>query len=750
MVALFTFTVFLSAALLFAVQPMVAKTLLPIFGGGSSVWTTCMLFYQSVLLLGYLYAHVLLTRFTRRWQIAIHSLVLAGAVVAGVMIDSPTAPPGGSSFPVPWLLGQLMLVSGLPFFAISSAGPLLQGWFARTDHPRAHNPYFLYAASNAGSLIGLLAYPLVIERSFGLSAQRSNWLIGLAVFSVLAVFAALQAKRSISTETPSGPTPIDGSINWKQRGLWIFLAFVPSCMLLGVTSYITTDIAAFPLLWVIPLAIYLITMIIAFSFDMTGLVRWGGRPMLLVLMAAMVLLILGEDQHAGAPLGWNLVIQLGLLAAVGMYAHGRLASLKPAASRLTEYYLMLSIGGALGGVFIAVVAPLVFVGPFEYHLALIAAAATLPTLIEGKKRKRLRIIMPLVALGCILLVEIMRGMLDMDTEEGFGAGLLLAAIVVGPALLTYMSWKDGVTCASVLAVLLGSLIVRDLGDPTIIHRARTFYGIHEVFETQSRFKDGRTDVTSTLHTLMHGTTTHGVQLMDGPLVKLPLTYYHFDGPIGRLFMQMENAEGGGQPRRVGLIGLGSGAMAAYGRPGDEFVFFEIDPAVAQIASDPDLFTYLADSAADVQIRLGDGRVELERSALAGEPRFDLLVVDAFSSDAIPAHLLTVESMAIYLERLNPGGTILMHITNRHLNLLPICFALGQQAGVRTMLCEDFLDPQRVQDSKRYDSIWVAMTNDDAHFREAANAGFVGIVSVPNPKPAWTDQSSNILDILRTD
>lgn len=750
MVALFTFTVFLSAALLFAVQPMVAKTLLPIFGGGSSVWTTCMLFYQSVLLLGYLYAHVLLTRFSRRSQIVIHSLVLAGAVVAGVLVDTPTAPSGGSSFPVPWLLAQLLLVSGLPFFAISSAGPLLQGWFARTDHPRAHNPYFLYAASNAGSLIGLLAYPFVIERSFGLAEQRNNWLIGLSVFSVLAVFAALQSKRAVSVEAPSGPREIDGSGNWKQRGLWIFLAFVPSCMLLGVTSYITTDIAAFPLLWVIPLAIYLLTMIIAFSFNMSGIVRYAGRPMLLVMMGAMVLLILSEDQHAGAPLVWNLGIQLALLAAVGMYAHGRLASLKPNASRLTEYYLLLSIGGALGGVFIGVVAPLIFVGPFEYHLALVAAAATLPTLLEGTKLKRLRVLMPLLALGYLVVVMITRRALDADTSEGAGAGLLLAAIVVGPALLTYMSWKDGVACAMVLAVLLGSLIVRDLSDPTIIHRARTFYGIHEVIETQTRFKDREADAVSRLHTLMHGTTAHGVQLMDGPLVMLPLTYYHYDGPIGRLFVQMENANDSDRSRRVALIGLGTGAMAAYGRPGDEFLFLEIDPAVAQIALNTELFTYLADSAADVRIRLGDGRVELERSAMIGEPGFDVLVVDAFSSDAIPAHLLTVEAMSIYQQRLNDDGLILMHITNRHLDLLPICFALGEQAGFRTLVCEDFLGPQRARDSKRYDSIWIAMTNDETHLRSAINAGFVEIVRVADPKRAWTDQSSNILDILRTD
>ena len=750
MVALFTFTVFLSAALLFAVQPMVAKSLLPIFGGGSSVWTTCMLFYQSVLLLGYLYAHVLLTRLTRRWQITIHTLVLGSAVVAGVLIDAPAAPPGGSSFPVPWLLGQLLLVSGLPFFAIASAGPLLQGWFARTDHPRAHNPYFLYAASNAGSLIGLLAYPLVIERSFGLSQQRSNWLMGLAVFSVLAVFAAMQSRRSATPQTQDGTESAEAPICWKQRGLWVFLAFVPSSMLLGVTSYITTDIAAFPLLWVIPLAIYLLTMIIAFSCRMDGLVKWGGRPMLLVLMAAMVLLVLGEDQHAGAPLVWNLAIQLALLAAVGMYAHGRLAMLKPNASRLTEYYLMLSVGGALGGVFIGVVAPLVFVGPFEYHLALVAAAATLPTINEAGRRNRLRIVMPTIALGCILLVVIARGFSEMNTDEGLGAGVLLAGIVVGPAVLMYMSWKDGIACASVLAVLLGSLVVRDLSDPTVVHRARTFYGIHEVLETQTRFRDRGTDAVSTLHTLMHGTTTHGVQMMDGPLVMLPLTYYHYDGPVGRLFVQMENAEDGAQPRGVGLIGLGSGAMAAYGRPGDVFLFFEIDPAVAQIATDPTLFAYLSDSAADVQIRLGDGRVGLERSAMAGEPGFDLLVIDAFSSDAIPAHLLTVEAMAVYADRLNQGGMILMHITNRHLDLLPICFALGQQAGMRTMVCEDFLGRQRAAESKRYDSTWIVMTNEPASIRQAGNAGFVEILSVPDPKRAWTDQSSNILDILRTE
>ncbi len=747
MVKLFTITVFLSAALLFAVQPMVAKTMLPIFGGGSSVWTTSMLFYQITLLLGYIYAHVLMTRFSKRVQISVHLSLLAAAIMAGVLFAAPVAPADGSRFPVPYLLGQLALVSGLPFFAISSAGPLLQGWFARTGHSRAHDPYFLYAASNAGSLIGLLGYPFVIEPSLALDDQREVWLIGLGLFSMLAIGAAMFARSGSLPEQAARGKPDAAPISWRQRGRWVFLAFVPSSMLLGVTSYITTDIASFPLLWVIPLAVYLLTMIAAFSFNAKKLEDRTARPMLVTIIAALVLLILGEQSMSGAPILWVVLIQLILLAGVGVFSHARLAADRPPASKLTEFFLMMSLGGALGGVLNGFVAPLVFNGPFEYHLALIAAAATLPAVLERKKRIRIRWMMPLLALGYIgaIALTMTRLSMMMDNMQLF-FGLSTALLIAGPAVMMYMSWRDGIAASMVIAVLLGAVVLDDSINPAITHRTRTFYGVHTTTNALSLYHNESVRI----HELYHGTTRHGMQIVEpAELRSIPLSYYHPDAPAGRLVGKI--LEEHPSPMRMGFVGLGSGAMAAYPRENDEVVFFEIDPEVARIANDPAIFTYLQDSPSDIEVRIVDGRIGLERSHADGEPAFDLLMIDAFSSDSIPVHLLTLEAMEVYFQRLSNDGVLLLHISNRNLDLKPLCNALGKEMekryGVYALLGYEYLDDVVVEYTKRDSSIWVMMTKDRDRAQRALHAKF-GLFpeDIKQMKP-WTDQSSDILDIL---
>ncbi len=753
MVFLFTITVFLSAGLLFSVQPMVAKTLLPIFGGGSSVWTTCMLFYQTVLLIGYLYAHVLLTRFSKRAQIGIHAVVLVSALVVGVMIDTPVAPSAGSDFPVPWLLGQLALVSGLPFFAISSAGPLIQGWFSKTGHTRAHDPYFLYAASNAGSLIGLLAYPFVIEPGLGLDEQRHWWLIGLGVFAVMALWGAsltrsanAKGSEKIKAKGKVDEQAVEEQVTWKRRGLWVFLAFVPSSMLLGVTSFITTDVASFPLLWVIPLALYLVTMIIAFAANAEKLVKDAARPMLVAVIASLVLLILGQQSGAGAPLIWVLLIQLLLLTVVGVYAHGRLAADRPHAGRLTEFYLMMSIGGALGGVFNGFVAPLVFPDAYEYHLALIAAVATIPALADAKKRLRMRWTMPLVTVVYLGFVFLFRKYADVivpgwSDNEMLAQGAILGLLIAGPSVLMYMSWRDGIACSLTLAALLIAVIVQDLSNPLVIHRSRTFYGLHTVINRLDFYEDQVVQV----HKLKHGTTSHGMQIVGAEFRKLPLSYYHNDGPVGKYFIRLIEADP--KARRMAFIGLGSGAMAAYGRPGDEITFFEIDPEIVRIAQDPELFTFLADSQAEIDIVIGDGRLNLDRSEQSGEPEFDVVLVDAFSSDAIPMHLLTVEAMELYFERLTTDGVLVLHISNRHLELAPVCYALGEAVGAYTLLGREILDAEVSERTNRESSVWVVMTRDRPSAELALKAGFRVIAGDEEPMDPWTDQSSNILEVF---
>ncbi len=817
MVFIFTITVFLSAALLFSVQPMVAKTLLPVFGGGSSVWTTCMLFYQTLLLLGYLYAHILMTRFGRRSQMLIHSCVLIIAIAAGIAFQTPNAPPHASTFPVPWIIGQLLLISGLPFFAISSAGPLIQGWFARTGHHRAHDPYFLYAASNAGSLIGLLVYPLIFEPNLGVGMQRQFWLIGFGVFILLATYAAsrtkrpekltpkeakrrrklaqrltqtdqeLEARGPIVTPTPESaehaPHKLE-PITWARRLKWIYLAFVPSSVLLGVTTYITTDVVSLPLLWVLPLAIYLVTMIIAFGAHSERAVRDFTRPMVILVIGAMVLLMANE-MHAEGPMFLIIIVEMLLLFAVGIVCHSRLALDRPDAVHLTEFYLLMSVGGALGGFFNGIVAPLIFTTNLEYPIALVLALAVLPWSadlagVAAKKARRIkitrRVMLPAISLVYILIMgfygsAISAFLHQLITGEPLGevpVNMTLVALTSSvPPLLVYLAWKDGLACALTLLFPMVAIQYSTLNDAQTIYRARTFYGTHKV--TQQYLYDGANDRMVYVHVIHHGTTIHGIQYLEPDLELEPLGYYHFDGPCGMIMGTMKDMRPDGA--RIGIMGLGSGAMAAHGRAQDSITFFEIDPEVEHIAEDPELFTFLEKAPADIEVRLGDGRKLIEDSEKNHEPKFDLIHADAFSSDSIPTHLLTVEAINLYFDRLTDDGMIVLHISNRYLNLAPLVYELAMHTtGIPPIILEDRHIPED-QRLYRFKSVWMVLSKDPrTELRIAERAleraklehpeitdeaeleglSMCAVYQVPEEDRirVWTDDYSNILSVIR--
>lgn len=760
MVLVFTIAVFLAAALLFGVQPMVAKALLPDFGGGSSVWTTCMLFFQSMLIAGYLYAHLLLTRVPRKTQFVVHGVVLVAALVVGWVFSEPVPPPGASEFPVPWLLGQLFLVAGLPYFAISSAGPLLQGWFARTGHARAHDPYFLYAASNAGSFVGLLAYPFIFEPALGLDRQRALWLGLFAVFGALA-FVCLRRTRQDRFESLAAAAT-DGAagtevITWKRRFWWMFLAFVPSTVLLSVTTHITTDVASFPLLWVVPLAIYLLTMILAFSGRAAYFVTTFARPMVLALVAALVLLVawVGSDQMA--PMWANIGVQLAVLFTVGVYGHARLAMDRPVASRLTEYFLVVSVGGALGGFFNGIVAPLLFANDLEYQIGLVLALLMLPGRArpEGVSRRQFwahRLVIPAASLACyagaVLLTPWLQGLIvrffgdETPRNEamagGAGVGILMLWLIP-PGVLIYMGWRDRVTATGAMVFpVIGVLLTVQL-DERIIHRERTFFGIHVV--------ERNADPTGehVLHSMVHGTTMHGMQLVDDPeRAPIPLGYYHPLGPCGALMRVLHAIRP--DAARMAVVGLGAGGMAFYGRQTDDVVFMEIDPAVARIAQDTRFFTYLSGAKGDTQIRLGDGRLLLEESEGAGEARFDAIIVDAFSSDSIPTHLLTEEAIALYFRRIAPDGFVALHISNRHLNLQTLVTALARSEASYALVFDDQVPDEVRQRDFRFASVWMVLTKDRDTGNRLLREGFVADTSEPTIRP-WTDQYSNLLSVI---
>lgn len=817
MVLIFTLTVFLSACLLFSVQPMVAKTLLPVFGGGSSVWTTCMLFYQTILLLGYLYAHILMTRFGRTAQMLIHTGVLVLALVAGLMFDTPSAPPEASTFPVPWLIGQLLLVSGLPFFAISSAGPLIQGWFARTGHHRANDPYFLYAASNAGSLIGLLAYPLVIEWTLGVTKQREMWLLGFGLFILLAIFAAsrtqkekkltqkeakrkrkleqrmkkedqeIEARGAMVTPTPESEEHAqrkDAPITWVRRLYWVYLAFVPSTVLLGVTSYITTDVMSLPLLWVLPLALYLITMIVAFGAHVERAVRDFTRPMVILIIGAMVLLM-ANQMHAEGPMYLIAIVELLLLFAVGVVCHGRLAMDRPDAKHLTEFYLLMSVGGAMGGLFNGIIAPLVFSTNLEYPIALVLAVAVLPwstdlVSVTAEKARKIRltrrVVLPAISLTYVLFLGFFGAKLVAFTHELITGEeyvitpvnmTLVALTTAVPPLLVYLAWKDGLACALTLLFPMVAIQYSAISDIRTIYRARTFYGIHEV--TKQLVIDDVNERVVRIHVIHHGTTIHGIQYLEEDLELQPLGYYHFNGPCGMIMNTMKAMRPEGA--RIGIMGLGSGAIAAHGREQDEITFFEIDPEVETIARDPELFTFLEKAPADIEVRLGDGRKLVEDSQEMGEPKFDLLHADAFSSDSIPTHLLTVEAMNLYLDRIEDDGMVVMHISNRYLDLAPLIYELAMATtGIPPIMVEDTVIPPE-QEMYRFASTWMVIVKDpmtairiaeraldqaerlypDIEDEQALeNKSICYVYQVPEEERVrvWTDDYSNILSFIK--
>ncbi|MGJ8637396.1 MAG: fused MFS/spermidine synthase [Phycisphaerales bacterium] len=754
MVLYFIATVFLSATLLFSVQPMVAKTLLPVFGGSSSVWTTCMLFYQTVLLLGYLYAHFVMKRVSRKVQLVGHVAMLVVALVAGIVWDTPVPPPEATTFPVPWLILQLMLVSGLPFFMISSAGPLVQGWFARTGHARSHDPYFLYAASNAGSLIGLLAYPFVIEPMLGLDTQRVVWLSGFGVFVLLSVGAILMTKPKRVEQDDSVATIDDETISWKRRMRWMFYAFVPSTMLLGVTSHISMDVASFPMLWVLPLAVYILTMIIAFAVNPSKLVESMRKPVVASLIGAGI--IVASNIQSIAIIEAVIAVQMILLTTVGLLGHGMLSADRPKASHLTEFYLVMSIGGALGGFFNGIVAPLIFETTWEYQIALLCGAALLPwrkisKITDPKLRKRAKFVrygIPVVS----LLIVVLSGMTAASLIQYLGllewaSVILIVMMVLIPMVLLAFGWRDGFASVLIMLVPVGIAAVEDYLDPRMLYRERTFYGVLSVVD-QSYF-DPNTSELGVVRSLQHGTTDHGIEVIDvdrvGPAT--PQGYYNPMSPCGMTIRAVQQMRPAGM--RMGAVGLGTGAVAAFNRDNDLINYFEIDPGVADIAQNPEYFSYLSDAKGELTIELGDGRLLLEQQRINNDPAYDLLIIDAFSSDSIPVHLLTEEAMGLYFDRVTDDGIVLIHISNRHLDLHPLIYKLGKAHDSIVMYRNQ---PQNEidEDQQQYwlPSIWMAMTKDQ---QSAIALNREGMQEMTQPKfdvRIWTDQYSNILPLFQ--
>jgi hypothetical protein len=656
--AVFMASLFLSALLLFVVQPLFAKMILPRLGGAPSVWAVSLCFFQAVLLAGYCYAHLLNRLFSQRGVLLAHSALLASAALT-LPVGLPAGAEPRVGEPYFWLLGVLALGVGVPFFAVSANAPLLQSWFARSGHPHAADPYFLYGASNFGSLIALLAYPVALEPAVGVSMQARVWTGGFVLLALLiaACGALSTARNKPATAATSENDNADAtSLVWSQRTRWAVLAFVPSGLLVAFTGYLTADIASVPFLWVMPLALFLATFILAFR-------ERSLLPHRLLLKAQPLMIagaLLAQSALGGA--GWLLTVATGFGAffVTAMVCHRELYDSRPTPRHLTDFYMWMSLGGVLGGIFAALVAPQVFNAIYELPILLILGLACRPGVaaaladrgeITAGSRSPLMLLVVVTAVAlCLALFsapDILHRIIVLPPLAV--AALLMLANRELPFRLLAHAAVGGLTL-----LLLPSALSRGTAE-------RSFFGIHRVLLEG----DGSVRV------LMHGTTIHGAERIrdkSGNLVAYPVpsTYFYPRSPLARgvaAARQVNVKLAGGLV--VGIVGLGAGSMSCHSRPDETWRFYEIDPVVVRIAHDVRQFTFLSRCRPSTDIVLGDARLSLAREP-AG--RFDYLIIDAFSSDAIPVHLLTREAIALFLHKLAPDGILALHISNRHLDL----------------------------------------------------------------------------------
>jgi SAM-dependent methyltransferase len=670
---LFAVTIFASAFLLFLVQPIVAKQILPWFGGSAAVWATCLVFFQTTLLLGYAYADFTVRRLRPRAQVRLHVALLIVSLIALPIVPSAWFKPNGTENPIFLILGLLGATIGLPYFLLSTTSPLVQAWFARRF--AGHNPYRLFALSNLASLLALLGYPLLLEPWVATRMQAWSWSACYALFVGLAgaaAFASLKGGANEAMTRSEGTATTEPPPTAVRQILWCTLAATGSLMLLAVSNHITQNVASVPLLWIVPLTIYLTTFILC--FDGKG---WYKRDLFLAVLSAGLGVMAWSI--ADSTVTHDLTIQMsvfciGLFIAC-MFCHGELVRLKPAPAYLTRFYLMVSLGGALGSAVVGIVAPMVLPADFE---------------------------LPGVLILCALLL-----LWQARREPAMYPVLAIAALVstVGCAVWGIIEFYQSTIVAS-----------------------RNFYGVLRVQETGD-------DVNGQRRQLIHGNIMHGKQYLRSDLKREPTSYYSASSGIGRVIEAMHPRK---DPIKVGVIGLGAGTIAAYGSKGDIYRFYDINPGVIDIAKRD--FSYLNDSDATIELPLGDARLNLER-----EPpqNFDVLAIDAFSSDAIPVHLITKEAVEVYLRHMKPDGVIAFHVTNRYLDLVPVVEGIANELDLHTLWISDDGNLQLANSSS-----WVLVAKDPARLSDPKLAEPATNISARRDWRVWTDDFNNLLQVLK--
>ncbi|CAN5265978.1 fused MFS/spermidine synthase [soil metagenome] len=658
--ALFAVAIFTSAALVFVVQPMVTKLVLPMLGGSPSVWNTSMVFFQAALLAGYAYAHLLQRVKSMKTQLGVHlALLLLAALFLPLKINGLLGDPNPSA-PIGWLLATLALSVGAPFGVLSATAPLLQAWYARVrvGHADGQNPYVLYAASNLGSFLALLAYPVVIEPLMSLSGQRAGWSGGYAAFMLMVVALAVVVwRRRIDLTAEPAPLAVSAPIAWKDKIVLVLLAAAPSSLMLGVTAHLSTDVASAPFLWVIPLALYLLTFVIAFQDR-----PWIPLPITLVLAGAVGAICVVMTAFRSGAWPMMFVIHLGAFFLLSLMCHQRLAARRPAPDRLTEFYLLMSLGGVVGGAFTALLAPVIFDMVWEYPLVLVLVGLARPR--ELSEIRKWEVIAFVAALLICVAPPVLSAVFQADWDLAWAFNRhfplrmeQLTMIVLGGAAIIAFLLRDW-TYAYVALLAAMSLSAQYIARGyDWAYTERSFFGVMRVANRPDPRLGGE------VHVLMHGTTLHGAQARDPAFACMPTLYYAPVSPIGQTALAIRNRAPG---VTIGVVGQGSGAMAGYKRGADRMTFLEIDPMVDRLSRDPKWFTYI-DGCAQGSIRtvLGDARLTMAHEQPGS---YDMLLIDAFSSDAVPTHLLTQQAIAGYLKLLKPTGVVVLHLSNRNLDI----------------------------------------------------------------------------------
>ncbi len=871
MQVLFALTLLVSASLLFFVQPMFAKMVLPRLGGTPAVWNTCMVFYQAVLLAGYLYAH-LSTRWlgTRRQAVVHLGLLCLPWLVLPIGLAAHWNPPTGEN-PIPWLLLLMSVTVGLPFFVVSASAPMLQAWFADTGHPSGRDPYFLYAASNLGSMAALLGYPFLVEPYLPLAGQAWWWAAGYAMLvgltlscalalwwspGKLAVAAAGASGQAVDVPTEEAAEPAAPTFALRMR--WLALSFAPSSLLLGVTTFISTDIASVPLLWVIPLALYLLTFVLVFA-------RWTILPHRLMVWTQpflVVLLTIVFFQTTSSWMQWLVLLHLVTFFVTAMVCHGELARSRPSTVYLTEFYIWMSVGGVLGGLFNALVAPRLFHQVLEYPLVVAVACMLRPTLLSSKPATRvprwkavqsvtnavklfftmvarktglhrvialggrarcfarrpgvarwLDLLLPMLLLAALIglyglyhpgrinkiptrfggtewhferlnwlgglnsVLEWIRQHLPWPSGDNgrlgeffrslgttdWRLGLETAILTLGAMAAFAFQARPVRFGFGVLVVLTARLMLFGAGTNTI-YEERSFFGVVRVREDVVDLDNATKRIE---HTLVHGSTNHGAQwaeISDELADKIPnrrdlwakakkgrtpITYYFRTGPVGQVFTRLADPV---QTREIGVIGLGTGTTAAWAKPGQRVTYFEIDPMVKRISYDSArLFSYVTDAEAHgvpVAIEMGDARITLEDDERVPPGKFDILIVDAFSSDAIPIHLLTKEAIEVYFRKLSATGILLVHVSNRHLELAPVVGNLARELGLVCRICRDDTVSDEDEERGKFASDWVILVRKEKRLGSLATNSKWKPIPPDDRVGIWTDDFSNVVDVLR--